>query len=47
MRLSVIIPCYNELSTIDSIVGAVNRAPYPDKKSLSLTIFQPMEREKN
>jgi glycosyltransferase involved in cell wall biosynthesis len=32
MRLSVIIPCYNEFATIDAIVDAVNNAPYPDKE---------------
>jgi len=32
MRLSIIIPCYNELKTIDEIVNAVNAAPYPDKE---------------
>jgi len=32
MRLSVIIPCYNELTTIDAIVEAVNAAPYSDKE---------------
>ena len=32
MRLSVIIPCYNELTTIDAIIEAVNAAPYPDKE---------------
>ena len=32
MRLSVIIPCYNEIGTIDSIIDAVNNAPYPDKE---------------
>ena len=32
MRLSVIIPCYNELNTIDTILDAVNAAPYPDKE---------------
>lgn len=32
MKLSVIIPCYNELSTIDAIIDAVNAAPYPDKE---------------
>ena len=32
MRLSVIIPCYNELNTIDTIINAVNAAPYPDKE---------------
>ena len=32
MRLSIIIPCYNELKTIDEIINAVNVAPYPDKE---------------
>ena len=32
MRLSIIIPCYNELNTIDAIIDAVNAAPYPNKE---------------
>jgi glycosyltransferase involved in cell wall biosynthesis len=32
MRLSVVIPCYNEAETIDSILDAVERAPFPDKE---------------
>ena len=32
MRLSVIIPCYNEVNTIDAIIDAVNGSPYPDKE---------------
>ena len=32
MRLSVIIPCYNEFNTIDQIIDAVNNAPYSDKE---------------
>jgi glycosyltransferase involved in cell wall biosynthesis len=32
MRLSIIIPCYNEVNTIDTIINAVNAAPYPDKE---------------
>ena len=32
MKLSVIIPCYNEYSTIGMIVDAVKAAPYPDKE---------------
>lgn len=32
MRLSVIIPCYNELNTIDEIIDAVNAAPYSNKE---------------
>ena len=32
MRLSVIIPCYNEFNTIDEIIDAVNAAPYSNKE---------------
>jgi glycosyltransferase involved in cell wall biosynthesis len=32
MRLSVIIPCYNENNTIRQVVEAVKAAPYPDKE---------------
>ena len=32
MRLSVVIPCYNELNTLRSIIDAVRAAPYPDKE---------------
>ena len=32
MKLSVIIPCYNEKATIHEIVAAVRAAPYPDKE---------------
>jgi glycosyltransferase involved in cell wall biosynthesis len=32
MKLTVVIPCYNELKTIDRIVAAVRQAPYPDKE---------------
>jgi glycosyltransferase involved in cell wall biosynthesis len=32
MKLSVIIPCYNEKNTIRNIVDAVCRAPYDDKE---------------
>ena len=32
MRLTIIIPCFNELNTIDAIIDAVNSAPYPDKE---------------
>lgn len=32
MRLSIIIPCFNELSTIDNIIEAVNNAPYENKE---------------
>jgi glycosyltransferase involved in cell wall biosynthesis len=32
MKLSVVIPCYNEAATIDRILAAVHDAPYPDKE---------------
>jgi glycosyltransferase involved in cell wall biosynthesis len=32
VRLSVVIPCYNELKTLRLIVDAVRAAPYPDKE---------------
>lgn len=32
MRLSIVIPCYNELTTIESIVDAVKHCPYPSKE---------------
>jgi glycosyltransferase involved in cell wall biosynthesis len=32
MKLSIVIPCYNEKNTIRTIVDAVRTAPYPDKE---------------
>ncbi|MGZ5061720.1 MAG: glycosyltransferase family 2 protein [Usitatibacter sp.] len=32
MKLSVVIPCYNEVATIDRILDAVRASPYPDKE---------------
>jgi glycosyltransferase involved in cell wall biosynthesis len=32
MKLSIIIPCYNEANTILQIVSAVRTSPYPDKE---------------
>jgi len=32
MRLTVVIPCYNELETIETIVAAVRQSGYPDKE---------------
>lgn len=32
MRLSIIIPCYNEISTISNIIEAVLASPYPNKE---------------
>ena len=31
-RLSVVIPCYNELATIERILDAVRASPYPEKE---------------
>jgi glycosyltransferase involved in cell wall biosynthesis len=32
MKLTIVIPCYNEYATIRQIVEAVRAAPYPDKE---------------
>ena len=32
MKLSVVIPCYNEAATIDRILAAVHASPWPDKE---------------
>ncbi|GGF28144.1 glycosyl transferase [Aliidongia dinghuensis] len=32
MKLTIVIPCYNELKTIDAIIEAVRNSPYPDKE---------------
>ncbi|HUN42619.1 MAG TPA: glycosyltransferase family 2 protein, partial [Acetobacteraceae bacterium] len=32
MKLTIVIPCYNELRTIDQIIDAVRASPYPDKE---------------
>jgi len=32
MLLTIVIPCYNELSTLDTILTAVENAPYPEKE---------------
>lgn len=32
MKLSVVIPCYNELHTLRGLIDAVRAAPYPDKE---------------
>ena len=32
MKLTVIIPCYNEAKTIEAIIEAVHRSPHPDKE---------------
>ena len=32
MKLSIIIPCYNEVDTIEQIVTAVKKCPYANKE---------------
>lgn len=32
MKLSIVIPCYNEVNTIETIVGAVRNMPYRNKE---------------
>ncbi|MBI3793738.1 MAG: glycosyltransferase family 2 protein [Nitrospinae bacterium] len=32
MKLSVIVPCYNENNTIESIIAAIKSSPYPNKE---------------
>lgn len=39
MKLSVIIPCYNEANTISKIVDAVRRASYPNKEIIIVDDF--------
>jgi len=39
MKLSVIIPCYNELNTIEMVIDAVANAPYEDKEIIVVDDF--------
>jgi glycosyltransferase involved in cell wall biosynthesis len=39
MKLSVIVPCYNEAGTIEEIINAVLHAPYPDKEIIVVDDF--------
>jgi len=39
MRLSVVIPCYNELSTLEAIIAAVAASPYADKEIIVVDDF--------
>jgi glycosyltransferase involved in cell wall biosynthesis len=32
MKLSIVIPCYNEYGTIEAVIDAVRKSPYPDKE---------------
>jgi glycosyltransferase involved in cell wall biosynthesis len=39
MRLSVVIPCYNEVATIDAVIDAVIASPYPNKEIIVVDDF--------
>lgn len=39
MKLSIVIPCYNEAGTIETIVEAVRNSPYPDKEIVLVDDF--------
>jgi glycosyltransferase involved in cell wall biosynthesis len=39
MKLSIVIPCYNERTTIGTVVDAVRNAPYPDKEIIVVDDF--------
>ena len=39
MKLSVIIPCFNELRTIDAVVDAVKNSPYENKEVIIIDDF--------
>ena len=39
MKLSIIIPCYNEFNTIDIIIKAVNDSPYNNKEIIIIDDF--------
>ena len=39
MKLSVIIPCFNELKTIDNIIEAVKNSPYSNKEIIIVDDF--------
>ncbi len=39
MKLSVIIPCFNELETIDTVVDAVRNSPYDNKEIIIVDDF--------
>jgi len=39
LKLSIIIPCYDEISKIDKIIDAVNASPYPHKEIIVVDDF--------
>ncbi|MFQ5560962.1 MAG: glycosyltransferase family 2 protein, partial [Nitrospinota bacterium] len=38
-KLTIIIPCYNEVKTIEKIVRAVINCPYPEKEIIVVDDF--------
>ena len=32
MKLSIILPCFNEVNTIENIIAAIKNCPHPDKE---------------
>jgi glycosyltransferase involved in cell wall biosynthesis len=32
VKLSIVVPCFNEINTIESLLGAVRNCPYPNKE---------------
>lgn len=39
MKLSIVIPCYNELATIEKVIDAVNNSPYSNKEIIVVDDF--------
>ena len=39
MKLSIVMPCYNEVQTIADIVGAVTKSPYENKEIIIVDDF--------
>jgi glycosyltransferase involved in cell wall biosynthesis len=39
MKLPVVIPCYNEATTIEKVIDAVLYAPFPDKEIIVVDDF--------
>src|SRR5258706_15006898 len=47
VRLSIVIPCFNEAATIDAIVAAVRASPHADKEIIVVgdgSVDRPRER---
>ncbi len=39
MKLSIVIPCYNEAKTISPVIDAVKNSPVENKDIIGTTIF--------